>query len=218
VGERLILFDLDNTLIDRAGGFTTWAREFASHRSLGGATEVEWLERLDNDGLTPRSAFFATARERYGLLDSVDDLVAAYREDYPRCMPPLPTETRNALGDLRAAGWRIGIATNGEPSQETKITASGLDSLVDGWAISQVIGARKPDRAHFEAAAAACRASLEGGWMVGDSAEADIAGAEASGLSSVWLTRGRLWTHSTYRPNVVAASVAEAAAEIIART
>jgi phosphoserine phosphatase len=40
MGERLLLFDLDNTLIDRAGGFTTWARAFASRRSLRGESEV----------------------------------------------------------------------------------------------------------------------------------------------------------------------------------
>jgi putative hydrolase of the HAD superfamily len=218
MSDRLILFDLDNTLIDRAGGFTTWARAFVSGRSLGGEPEVEWLARLDNDGLTPRAEFFASARERFALRNSVDDLVAAYRTEYPLCMPPLPDETRSALGDLRAAGWKIGIASNGAPSQETKITASGLDELVDGWAISQMVGARKPDRAHFEAAASSCRAPLAGGWMVGDSAEADIAGAAASGLSSVWITRGRMWAHSTYVPDLVATAVAEAVAEIVART
>lgn len=218
MAERLILFDLDNTLIDRAAGFATWARAFIATHSLGGESEVEWFERVDNDGVTPRAELLGATRERYGLLDPVDDLVAAYREDYPRCMPPLPAETRTALGDVRAAGWTIGIASNGSPSQETKITVSGLGELVDGWAISEVVGARKPDRAHFEAAAAACGVPLAGGWMVGDSAEADIAGAATSGLSSVWITRGRTWPHSAYQPDVVASSVAQAVAEIVART
>jgi putative hydrolase of the HAD superfamily len=218
VSERLILFDLDNTLIDRASGFTTWARSFASGRSLGGAPEVEWLERLDNDGLTPRTDFFAAARQRYRLRDSVDELVAAYRIEYPRCMPPLPEETRSALRTLRAAGWKIGIATNGAPSQESKITACGLGELVDGWAISEVVGARKPDRAHFAAAATSCGAELTGAWMVGDSAAADIAGAAACGLSTAWIARGRTWADSTYEPDVVAASIAEAVVAILART
>jgi FMN phosphatase YigB (HAD superfamily) len=214
--RRLVLFDLDNTLIDRAGGFAIWARAFADGHGLG-EPEVEWLELLDNDGLTRRPDFFRAARERYALQDPVETLVKQYREDYPRCVPPLPGETRSALADLRVAGWRIGIASNGAPSQETKILATGLDTLVDGWAISGVVGIRKPDIGLFQAAADACHGRLRDAWMVGDSAEADIAGASTSGMSSVWISRGRAWRDATYSPTLVAASVAEAASEILVR-
>jgi HAD superfamily hydrolase (TIGR01549 family) len=217
IGERrLVLFDLDNTLIDRAGGFLIWARAFAARHGLA-ESEVEWLELLDNDGLTKRTEFFRAARERYALQDSVENLVKQYREEYPRCVPPLPDETRSALADLRAAGWRIGIASNGAPSQETKILTTGLDKLVDGWAISEVVGVRKPDTGLFQAAADACHGRLRDAWMVGDSAEADIAGASTSGMSSVWISRGRTWRAAIYSPTLVAASVAEAASEILVR-
>ena len=214
--ERLVLFDLDDTLVDRAAGFTVWARRFTAAHALEEA-EVTWLEHLDNDGLRPRVELFEKVRERFSLRESAADLVSAYRDDYPRCVPPLSEETRTALRDFRAAGWKIGIATNGAPSQETKIVNAGLDELVDGWVISEVAGAKKPESTIFEAAAHACGCALAGGWMVGDSAEADIAGAIASGLSSVWITRGREWTQRTYQPTLVADSVGQAAAEIISR-
>ena len=213
--QRLVLFDLDNTLIDRAQGFRVWARVISAY-SLPDAGEVEWLERADNDGLTQRPTLFAGIRSRYGLREPVDALVQAYREQFPRCIPPLPDETRTVLRELRQRGWKLGIVTNGGAQpQESKIRSAGLDKLVDGWVISEVLGARKPDAAIFRAASTACERSLAGGWMVGDNPEADIAGAAAAGLSSVWITRGREWTEPTFQPDAAALSVAGAASEII---
>lgn len=46
--------------------------------------------------------------------------------------------------------------------------------------------------------------------MVGDTAEADIAGAHALGFVTVWLDRGRAWPNLPFRPDHVARSVDEA--------
>jgi FMN phosphatase YigB (HAD superfamily) len=78
-------------------------------------------------------------------------------------------------------------------SQADKVTGTGLDRLVDGWVVSDELGARKPDPRIFAEAALRCGGSLDGGWMVGDSAPADMVGAWRSGLRSVWLHRGRSW-------------------------
>jgi putative hydrolase of the HAD superfamily len=45
----LLLVDLDNTLIDRAGAFARWARQFVSARH-GAAVDVQWLIDADRDG------------------------------------------------------------------------------------------------------------------------------------------------------------------------
>jgi HAD superfamily hydrolase (TIGR01509 family) len=211
----LALFDLDNTLIDRAAAFRSWAVQFALANGLAEG-EVELLERLDGDGLTPRETFFGEIRSRHGLRRTVDELVRAYRSDYPRhVLPPAP-DTVAALRDLRDRGWRLGIVTNGAPSQEAKIEQAGLPALVDGWAISELVGTRKPERAIFAAAAAACGCALDGAWVVGDSAAADIAGAADCGLRSVWLSRGRRWEEASHRPDFVTDTVADGVACILA--
>ncbi|MGI5513386.1 hypothetical protein [Streptomyces sp. CA-106131] len=46
--------------------------------------------------------------------------------------------------------------------QRAKLDRAGLAALFDGVAISEGIGARKPERALFEAAAAACGVPLSG--------------------------------------------------------
>jgi putative hydrolase of the HAD superfamily len=213
----LALFDLDNTLIDRAGAFREWATRFTADRALG-PQEIEWLERIDDDGFAPRSEFFAEVRRRYGLAESVDDLVARYRTEYPRCVRPPSEATRAALHDLRVRGWKIAIVTNGSRSQQAKIAAAGLSTIVDGWAISEVVGSRKPELAIFRAAADFCGSTLDGAWMVGDSAQADIAGAIVCGLRSVWISRGRAWAETDYEPDAIAETVAEAVVHILAES
>jgi putative hydrolase of the HAD superfamily len=213
---RLALFDLDNTLIDRAAAFRAWAAGFVAERNLGGEDELAWLEQADGDGLTPRGAFFAAVCARYGVPDRIGDLVRSYRAQYPQCVRPPDTPTTAALAELRRRGWRIGIVSNGAPSQLAKIEVAGLADAVDGWAISELVGSRKPERAIFEAAAAACGCALDGGWVVGDSADADIAGAAACGLRSVWISRGRRWQRDDFAPDAVTETVADAVAHVLA--
>ena len=162
---------------------------------------MEWLEAADEDGLPAREAFFERVRGHFGLDDAVAALATAYDEAYPRAVGPVSAETLAALAELRERGWSIGIVTNGPPSQEVKIEVSGLQEAVDGWAISAVVGTHKPDPAIFHAAAASCGCELDGAWVIGDSAPADIGGAHASGLRSIWIARGREWPELDYRPD-----------------
>ncbi|MEV4168784.1 HAD family hydrolase [Nonomuraea sp. NPDC049709] len=188
----LALFDLDNTLIDRLAAFERWAAGFAAERGLGGEA-VAWLVAADADGSVPMGTFFALVRERFGLAEPAEDLWRAYRARLPylvRCRP----EVLEGLNRLRAAGWSVGIVTNGMADNQTgKIRHSGLATRVDGWAISDAEGVRKPDVRLFEIGAARCGASLrDGGWMVGDDPEMDIAGGRGAGLRTIWIDRGRV--------------------------
>ncbi|GAA4943128.1 putative hydrolase of the HAD superfamily [Nonomuraea thailandensis] len=187
----LALFDLDNTLVDRLDAFRRWAAEFAAERKLG-PRAVPWLEAADADGSVPMDAFFARVRDRFGLPEPAGELWRAYRARLPhliRCRP----EVLDGLERLRAAGWTVGIATNGMTDNQTgKIRHSGLATRVHGWAVSEAEGVRKPDARLFAIAAARCGTSLEGGgWMVGDDAVNDIEGGRSAGLRTIWIDRGR---------------------------
>jgi FMN phosphatase YigB (HAD superfamily) len=74
------------------------------------------------------------------------------------------------------------------------LICSGVARCVDAWAISAAEGVAKPRHRLFEIAADRCGASLaDGGWMVGDSATADITGGRTAGLKTCWISRGRPW-------------------------
>lgn len=213
-----MLFDLDNTLIDRAAGFRAWTTDFLVRHGLSDEHEVRWVEAQDEDGLAPRSVFFERLKQRYALTASVESLVLAYGRELLEFLPPPSDATVDAIRTARNQAWRVGIVTNGSALQEMKITSSGLAELVDGWTISEVVGCWKPDPDIFRFAAEHCGAQLDAAWMVGDGVRSDIAGALAAGMDSIWISRGRSWNEAIYRPTAIAESVADAVQHILSAT
>jgi putative hydrolase of the HAD superfamily len=202
----LLLVDLDNTLIDRAGAFERWAQGFVSARG-GDAGDAAWLVAADRDGLEPRERFAGRIAERFGL-DSHDE-GAVLAELRGGLVGELVTDEAVilALRRARAAGWTPFVVTNGTVAQqERKLRHTGLDREVAGWVVSEGAGLRKPDPAIFRFAAAQAGQSLDGGWMIGDSAQADIEGARGVGLPGVWLHRGRPWPLAAFEPGHAADS------------
>jgi FMN phosphatase YigB (HAD superfamily) len=147
-------------------------------------------------------------------------------------MPELvscPAPIAAALQQLRAAGWRTGIVTNGPADiQLGKIRKAGLDSLVDAWCISGDAGTRKPAPDIFRLTASRCGASPEmGGWMIGRSLPLDITGGHRAGLRTIWvcpdrglaqLARDRGATFFTGQaPDFIADSTPGAAAILLTR-
>ncbi|MER5636479.1 HAD family hydrolase [Kitasatospora sp. NPDC002227] len=216
----LLLLDLDNTLIPRDAAYLDWARDFLADHQLP-AAELSWFATIDGGGYVPRDTVLGAAKRRYGLDHSLDFLLAHYRRginSHIRC----PASHTAALRAARAAGWTIGIVSNGgtRPQLE-KIRRTGLVPLVDGWVISEEARCLKPDPLIFEIAARRCGFPLTRDWtshtwMVGDHAPADIAGAEVAGLRSVWLHHGRPWAEPGYRPTLSAAGLPEAVGLILA--
>lgn len=216
--ERFVLFDLDNTLIDRQLAFRSWARSFAADHGLG-ADAVEALCVADDDGFATREAVFEMARERLRVKEPVEILIARYREEYVKQFRSDPT-VLSALRRLRANGFRIGIVTNGPSTQMEKVKRTGLDELIDGICISEDFGVEKPDiRIFAEAVRRSCGELTPGalGWMVGDTAHSDIAGGQAFGLPSIWISRGRTWTQQDFVPDGIADHVGDAI-ELILKT
>ncbi|GAA2211413.1 HAD family hydrolase [Nonomuraea monospora] len=209
--QRLALFDLDRTLIDLSAAFLRWAEEFAEQHHLR-PEDIAWLVSLDQGVHPHRDIFFTKVRQHFGLPEPVEELWADYRQRMPylvRCYPGV----LSGLDELRAAGWLVGIITNGmADNQLGKLRRTGLAESVDGYAVSGVEGIRKPDARLFQIAAQRCGASLtEGGWMVGDNLVTDIAGAQAAGLRGIWVDHGT-WPGHEHRADHVVADVTEAIA------
>ncbi|WBB94746.1 MULTISPECIES: HAD family hydrolase [unclassified Solwaraspora] len=211
----LLLLDLDNTLLDRAGAFRVWGQEFLD--SVGAPRDdIDWLVSVDADGLTDRWDLADALRERYRLRSSSVDLVEELHDGVVRHtrLDPL---VACSLAIARDAGWVPVIVTNGTArQQEAKIRRTGLDRYVADWVISEAAGVSKPNPRIFALAAQSVRMRLRGAWMVGDSPEADIGGAAAAGLPSVWLHRGRNWLDERYAPTREASGVIPAVAAVLA--
>jgi putative hydrolase of the HAD superfamily len=218
VGVRLptvpvLLLDLDNTLVDRAAAWAAMAGLLVAEHG-GDAADLEWMITVDGDGFRPREVVAAAIADRFGIADA-DDLLALLRAGLVEQMTLMPGAAE-ALSAAREAGWTLGIVTNGTHAQQSrKIDQLGLDELVDAWVISESAGVRKPDPAIFAIASDRLGRSLDNGWMIGDSAEADIAGGQAAGLRTVWLSRDRRWPGELAEPTMIASSLVEAITTVL---
>ena len=211
----LALFDLDNTLLDRRA-YARWAHFFVAQHGLG-EDAVSVLCDADDEGMASRHAVFSTARQVLGIRESIEDLEASYRVHYPEFIQP-DQVILSAVQQLRAARWRVGIVTNGPPTQREKIQRAGLATLMDGVCISEELGIRKPDPRIFDEAIRQCCTHApprDAIWMVGDAPLFDIGGGRAAGLKTAWLHHGRTWSERDFSPDIVASDVVDAVHQLI---
>ncbi|MGW3121925.1 HAD family hydrolase [Streptomyces sp. NPDC001107] len=205
----LLLLDLDNTLVDRDAAFRAAVADFLAEHNLPDS-DLTWVMAIDASGYTARYDVAAALTDRYGEVVPTA-AVRALLDNGAADRVVLAQSAREALNKAQADGWTCVIVTNGRTvQQEAKIRKTGLDRLVQGWVISEAIGHKKPEPEIFQAAADAVGVPLPGAWVIGDSPHADIAGASALSLQSVWVTDGRAWTQDSYQPTRVAADVASA--------
>ncbi|QDZ14651.1 HAD family hydrolase [Humibacter ginsenosidimutans] len=218
----LAALDLDGTLVDQAAAAREWTVEFVSRWDLPRDAAAGVAPMLTARG--PKDAAFDRLVETWSLPVSGPDLLSAYRRRMPQLVHCTNAD-KDALRRLRAAGWRIGVVTNGSvENQLGKIRATGLSDLVDGWVISEQAGVRKPDPVIFEMLAECVGSSLEG-WMLGDSLDHDVAGGAAAGLSTAWITSAPVAdarpaagapAPGASAPTITAPTVADAVTRILA--
>jgi FMN phosphatase YigB (HAD superfamily) len=96
-----------------------------------------------------------------------------------------------AVLDALRGRVRLGLCSNWSwtPAALAILEATGLRERLDALAISHDVGVRKPRPEIFTAALDALGVSPAETLHVGDNLEADVAGAAALGIRTVWLTR-----------------------------
>jgi len=102
-----------------------------------------------------------------------------------RAFPEAPA----ALARWRAAGVRLVVASNWDVSLHAVLAQIGLRELLDGVTTSAEVGVAKPGAELFEAALAIAGVPAAAALHVGDSLEADVAGALGAGIAAAWLRR-----------------------------
>ena len=83
--------------------------------------------------------------------------------------------------------YRVHVLSNGfKGVQDLKLISAGIRHLVDKIIISDDCGITKPQRGIFDYALEQCQAQAESSVMIGDNADADIAGAHNAGWHTIY--------------------------------
>lgn len=193
-----ILFDLDETLIDRTASITKYAdvlfHDLGNAISVQRDTFISEFLRLDGNGYVAREAFFENLSACV-LEPGIDvNIIATHFKENAWKQPILMASAEEVLRKLRATGFPLGIVTNGgSKNQRQKLINSGLDGLIDCAIVSEEFGAKKPDPSIFLGACKELEIDPTASWFVGDNPALDIIGAGAVGFRTVWLKRAAPW-------------------------
>ncbi|WP_195267720.1 YjjG family noncanonical pyrimidine nucleotidase [Eubacterium sp. 1001713B170207_170306_E7] len=107
--------------------------------------------------------------------------------------------------------FRLYIITNGVSStQYSRLSATGLDKLMDGVFVSEDAGAQKPQKEFFEYMAARIPSyNPAESLVIGDSLTSDIQGGINAGIDTCWYNPGReknsLGIHADYEIHTLGA-------------
>lgn len=188
---RAILFDLDDTLHDKAASTQLIAdRQYDDARLVAsGVNRAQWIaEYVElNDRKIEKTEVFARLATMFDLpAATASGLLADFDANFGKFARPFDG-ARDLLAACRERGLKLGIVTNGRDGfQRSKITGLELDGYVDAIVTSGAFGAKKPDPRIFLECLSALDVAADAAAFVGDDFDADIEPALGLGMHAVW--------------------------------
>jgi putative hydrolase of the HAD superfamily len=161
------------------------AAGFAAEISYYLAHHLEGSDRERLDDLRDRCA--ATMMQALEL-PGLDHATARRAMLGALAFRPFP-DALAGLGELRARGHRLVVASNWDCSLPDWLGRAGLVELLDGVVTSADAGAAKPDPAVFRRALELAGVDGAAAVHVGDSLDNDVAGARAVGIRAILVQR-----------------------------
>lgn len=173
---KAVLFDLDNTLVDRDGAFRRCVEEHFHEADV--RTE---LLLLDQKGQGDRETLLKAWKRNGGNALSLAQLGTLIAERLS------PDETLLECLRTLSQTMAVGIVTNGgSQAQRSKMLSAGLEEVIPGnqvW-ISAEVNLAKPDPQIFLLASRSLRVRPEECLFIGDYEPHDRVGASAAGMRS----------------------------------
>lgn len=188
---RAILFDLDDTLADRAAGVRKYARclhgDFRGDFHSCTADDIHSAIVAADDFGSMRQATALAASPLWRSKPQPETLFDHWRDCFGR-MATCVEGVVELLKELRSRNVKLAIVTNGGSAmQRSKIAALGIEPMMDAIIVSSEVGLRKPDPKIFGLALHRLEQAASNAWFVGDHPDHDIRGAIAAGLKAFWI-------------------------------
>jgi putative hydrolase of the HAD superfamily len=203
---KLVLFDLDGTLIDRAASLQVFSQgcavDFDRHFGVtASSADLDVVFMLEDKKSYRSRPDFAAAVTAHPLL-AASGISAAWFLDYwwrvfPSCTRLMPDclAVLAAIKQMGSHGLRLGIISNGRTViQKAKIQHAGIANYFEHIVISEAVGLKKPAHEIFDHALALFDLTADQALFVGDHWENDIVGAQNAGMTAIWLNPDQVFT------------------------
>ncbi|MFD1177300.1 HAD family hydrolase [Paenibacillus puldeungensis] len=197
---KAVMFDLDNTLMDRDYTFRSFARQLTIECLVPMADDareklVDDIVERDADGYRDKDGFFLELLDilpwkKHPELGELKQYYDRYYMSHAKVMD----HALEALEACRSMGLRLGIITNGTSHlQHGKIDTLQLRDYFDAIVVSGDVGIRKPDQQIYLMALERLGSRPEETVIIGDHPRNDIWGAAQVGVRGIWLIRKHRW-------------------------
>ncbi len=194
------MWDLDQTILDFDQSMDYALRASFNHLGLTITSEIvstyaaindSYWKRLELGEITKEEVLmgrFRTLFDELGITRYQAEDIAGFYQEQLGSVAFFLGNADKVICRLKEKGYRQYILTNGvNKTQANKLKISGLDQLVDGVFVSELIGYPKPMKAYYDV----CFAKLTGisraeCLIVGDSLTSDMKGANNAGVAACW--------------------------------
>lgn len=214
---KAVLFDLDDTLVDRRGSYDIFYRSFydqndAVNEALSWPEAKAFFWTLSPDNATnPRQAFEAIQNRWPSVSGDPDSHFHNYFKSMIANMRPLPG-AMELVEALNESGMPWGVVTNGHQYQLDKVKSSGLEGKIPFVIATELHGASKPDPEPYLHALRLLEMSeteADEILFVGDYPHTDIIGAQGVGMQTAWLHMDREYPAEMQEPHITIDGVAD---------
>jgi putative hydrolase of the HAD superfamily len=194
---KAILFDLDNTILDRTSTFNNFTKSFLKTYFDHFEMKQEIFDRiiyLDQDGYKDKQELFSELLEElpWKLKPLKTELLDFYSTEYVK-NAVLMENAREMVQHLRKK-YKTGLITNGKTViQYGKIDQLEIRNDFDLIIVSEEAGIKKPDPKIFELALRKLELSPEQCIFIGDHPVNDIEGAAKIGMKTIWMKVNQPW-------------------------
>ena len=192
---KTVLFDLDDTLLDRTNTFALYYDHlittfFPRDISPDEKHEIkQYLKLSDKNGYEKREFFYQNIILKWRLPYSAEQLENEWLENFHRFSVP-ERNLINVLEYLSSKKYKLGIVTNGLTlMQNGKIDTLGIRSFFQTIVISSDVGMRKPDKEIFLFACKSLDTDASNTVFIGDNYQVDIIGSTQAGLRAIWFKK-----------------------------
>ncbi|WP_208326602.1 HAD family hydrolase [Bacillus albus] len=205
---KAMLFDLDDTLLDRDKAVDNLfllvlekcyedVNDTVKNNMLQQFKEYDKREYGISNKTIVLESLFDEFPPKYRLpRNYIQDF---WNENFPKCFSIDPN-TIHFLNHIKSH-FKIGIITNGSTHrQAAKIINTNLNNYFDTIIISEEVGLSKPDKRIFELALNKLNVQSENTLFVGDDLEKDIAGSQNANIKGIWFNPHSITNKTEIKP------------------